>query len=1101
MLLYKTLGRFIVEDNLNSFKTCVRYKYATLGSLPTNNPQEKLFEELIVRECIEEKSSYEKKVPFEENKSPKPEAVYKFNEFGIQMIPESLYKQLFKKESKMLDPLKIKECLQELANNNLCKQQEPVPEIDITLPKLAGSDVEEHFWNIGNEQAGPYKQLVSEFVKQGIPDAPRKWLMKKGWTKYDIDGTITRVDYPSDDALVLDVEVCLNEGPGPTIACAASPKAWYGWVSDELASEISLLQSYTSDRLIPLENANPNKVNNKPRIVIGHNVSFDRARVKEQYRIKRTPLRFLDTMSLHICVSGVTSGQKARLKAGTEQEEWTKFASLNSLPNVYELYCDSKLLKTDRDLFLTGTLQDIRKDFQIGMDYCSKDVIATYEILQKLFPLFLERFPHPVTLAGMLELQTAYVPVNMNWKKYISDSKEAYEDLEIEAHCLLTQSANDACKLYHNSHFKEDLWLWDQDWSTKQLKLKKTLLNASKKIHSVSKEITKSDEEEDLVDSRLTLLKGKFSILNKKGVYLPAKPPRLPGYPFWYRKLAKQINEISIPEPEIASTALKIIPKLLRLTWKLLPLHYEKGNGWGYLVPTATNIPLEKEELVPLAALKKHLTKYSIKLKNAYTVYKKKRKLEESVKNCGLVKLPHKDGTHLNVGNPLARDFINRFSEDELSGSGSYAKRIIEISRMLSYWRNNRERIEKQLVCWLRKDDLPKVLKTRDSIGVILPQVVVSGTLTRRAIEPTWMTVSNAIVERIGSELRGIVHAPSGYILVGADVDSQELWIAALLSDSTFGMHGATPFGWMTLNGRKSEGTDTHSVTAKAVGVSRNNAKVLNYARIYGAGQKFAERLLKQFNAEMSQQDAADKAKKMMSLTKGTRMYKLKTDVFLHLNERMYTKDDALEICRIHCKELGEIFDKSFWKGGTESAMFNRLESIANETSPETPFLKSRLSRALEPGLDVEDKYLPTRINWVVQSGAVDFLHLMLVSMRWFLGDEPRFCLSFHDEVRYMIEEKRKYEAALCLHLTNLLTRSFCVSRLGMTDLPQSVAFFTSVEVDKVLRKESDDDNRTPSNPFGLLKGYGVPVGESLDIYQAMNKSNGLVRTHLVENE
>ena len=36
-----------------------------------------------------------------------------------------------------------------------------------------------------------------------------------------------------------------------------------------------------------------------------------------------------------------------------------------------------------------------------------------------------------------------------------------------------------------------------------------------------------------------------------------------------------------------------------------------------------------------------------------------------------------------------------------------------------------------------------------------------------------------------------MVQAPPGYILVGADVDSQELWIAAVLGDAHFaGMHG-----------------------------------------------------------------------------------------------------------------------------------------------------------------------------------------------------------------------------------------------------------------------------------------------------------------------
>lgn len=43
----------------------------------------------------------------------------------------------------------------------------------------------------------------------------------------------------------------------------------------------------------------------------------------------------------------------------------------------------------------------------------------------------------------------------------------------------------------------------------------------------------------------------------------------------------------------------------------------------------------------------------------------------------------------------------------------------------------------------------------------------------------------------MGSELKAMVQAPPGYVLVGADVDSQELWIAAVLGDAHFArMHG-----------------------------------------------------------------------------------------------------------------------------------------------------------------------------------------------------------------------------------------------------------------------------------------------------------------------
>ena len=37
---------------------------------------------------------------------------------------------------------------------------------------------------------------------------------------------------------------------------------------------------------------------------------------------------------------------------------------------------------------------------------------------------------------------------------------------------------------------------------------------------------------------------------------------------------------------------------------------------------------------------------------------------------------------------------------------------------------------------------------------------------------------------------------------------------------------GSTAVGWMTLQGKKSEGTDLHSKTASTIGISREQAKV-----------------------------------------------------------------------------------------------------------------------------------------------------------------------------------------------------------------------------------------------------------------------------------
>jgi DNA polymerase gamma 1 len=39
-------------------------------------------------------------------------------------------------------------------------------------------------------------------------------------------------------------------------------------------------------------------------------------------------------------------------------------------------------------------------------------------------------------------------------------------------------------------------------------------------------------------------------------------------------------------------------------------------------------------------------------------------------------------------------------------------------------------------------------------LGVILPQLITAGTVTRRAVESTWLTASNPKKNRIGSELK-----------------------------------------------------------------------------------------------------------------------------------------------------------------------------------------------------------------------------------------------------------------------------------------------------------------------------------------------------------
>lgn len=278
---------------------------------------------------------------------------------------------------------------------------------------------------------------------------------------------------------------------------------------------------------------------------------------------------------------------------------------------------------------------------------------------------------------------------------------------------------------------------------------------------------------------------------------------------------------------------------------------------------------------------------------------------------------------------------------------------------------------------------------------------------------------------------------------------------------------------------------------------------VLNYGRFYGAGRPFTELLMKQFNPSLSSEEVVDRTNALFVATKGNRGFQLSDEGMSEAKSLNIPFDDNgiisaadLKLLRSKLQALGRpaiALATKAWVGGSESDLFNKLETIAAANQPKTPVLGCCISRALEKRY-VGNEFVTSKVNWVVQSSAVDYLHLMLVCMRWLLDTykiDGRFCISIHDEVRYLVRSEDKYRAALALQITNLFTRSMFAYRLGMRDLPLSVAFFSAVDLDTVLRKEVTMDCRTPSNPLGLKEGHGVPPGEALDIYAILKKTEG----------
>ena len=1111
----------------------------------------------------------------------------KTNTFNVPLIPQATHEKLFGsslKTSNASDTL-ITDAENHLEKCNIEFRQSENP-LQTTFPSFEGlkfeKDIESHFKQISSNQIKPYQNGLKAFLSEQIPKKPTKWAFQAGWTKYDYNSKSgISVQHPEEDILVFDIELCVSEGPWPIMATAVSNKAWYSWCSPYLIDTSLKPQNKTC-----LSKRDMLEIGH-PLIVIGHNVSFDRARISEQYDLKLDRTRFLDTMALHTACCGMTSGQrmvKQKLKAmnkkklpTSEEEEfsdensdlnWLEVTAMNALDDVYEFYTKKSLFKKKRDVFVTGNLNDILDDFQSLMTYCATDVQATQEVFSKVYPKFLKSCPHPVTLSGLLTMSTAYLPTSPSMFKYVESSDKVKTELENDVDYMIKRQAKEACQLSVHDKFQEDIWLWNLDWSMTELKMKK----GNRLKNPIPLDGTEN-EIERLEKLFMPLLSGVENFHKFQ--------PRCPGYPRWYSDLCgKSYDPYRNPEPELRS-GMKIVPKLLRLTWNGSPLFHTSVRKWGYLVKNAdaeNHIALfeemgediDTEELgkFPLKAFCTLTEKISAHRRNSTNAklpsepkdfgkkpFKNSSKAKESFGDedeipigCDFEPLPHPSGKG-HVGNPLSKAFLDQiqtgvlstYSEDPQDSKNNIAQKIHSVSKSLSYWKSNHDRIRNQIIVQASENDTENL--------AIIPMIVTAGTLTRRAVEKTWLTASNARADRVGSELKAMVKAPKGHIFVGADVDSQELWIAAVLGDAYFTReHGSTALGWMTLQGTKSQGTDMHSKTAQAANVSRDEAKILNYGRIYGAGIKFATQLLRNFNPRLSESEAMTRAAEMYKLTKGERHYILSEKgrniwKLLHEERNVITekemkafrktaptldemlesysdpnalilKEDFLTIAESLAVDVGpnneiteknlstllvaslrsrkikgfdipkDLYEKVFWKGGTESFTFNKLEEIALSKQARTPVLNCKITDALTTWA-IGNDYLPSRINWVVQSSAVDYLHLLLSAMQWLFEEleiNGRFAISIHDEVRYIVKNEDAYKAAFALQVANMMVRAMFSQKLNMNSMPLNVAFFSGVDIDQVMRKEPFAKCVTPSNPSGLEHGYGVPVGECLTI-------------------
>lgn len=324
----------------------------------------------------------------------------------------------------------------------------------------------------------------------------------------------------------------------------------------------------------------------------------------------------------------------------------------------------------------------------------------------------------------------------------------------------------------------------------------------------------------------------------------------------------------------------------------------------------------------------------------------------------------------------------------------------------------------KDTVRWGMFRDRVKALESRD--GWLKPLYSPTGTLSQRAVDKVFLLVGSPKPDQGGTELMSMIEAKPGYRIVQADLDSAELVLAGLVACEVAGVkvEDQHPFSKANLLGEKKSGTDTHSIIAKQIGISRDGAKTRVYAGVYGEGM--AARV-----QGIMRQVACD---------------------------------------RPTAESLARAFTDSFIKGLAKD-FFTGINLMSELLLP-----TRLLSRAVPLAYRYASGEMVTSIrNHHIQSLGVDWLDTIQILVCLACEDEKldaTLILTRHDELVYHVLEGHAERFSEILQLAHRVAK-FCIChQFGVTIPNERWSWFSSVDISDRYRKDPDAPISTVTTRF-----------------------------------